>query len=332
MNPNEASFKAQLALAARSITSSLNSLLDVCIKSAPGQKECDNAVRTMQARFAVCNDHHSFGSALRLETCSTGLSEETYFDCLDSVMAHSKVWLAVPSLTLQALGAAMSGIATHARSGATDEFVNSGTVIPPVFFRFCFNRIYQKLKSAPISCRIPSHRLHFQSTQLLWRCSRCLTPRPRHPFLLASHTPPRRWSSRVWSTSPRFATWSDGPVHYYLQFSRAQASVTSACDALLSTSSSPAEIMEAAGAIAKNTSFLCGACKQASQGTRNAVAKKQFLRFAKEVVCPLTALAHCQIATSTSALVTVIRSLSQNPNAVSRKVLSHFTFQVLLRS
>ena len=54
MSPGEAAHKSQLAAAARNITASLNALLDVCVKSSPGQKECDNAVRTMQARFLAC--------------------------------------------------------------------------------------------------------------------------------------------------------------------------------------------------------------------------------------------------------------------------------------
>lgn len=67
------------------------------------------------------------------------------------------------------------------------------------------------------------------------------------------------------------------------QLSRAQALLGSACEVLLDPKSTQAQIVDAANTVARNTTYVCGACKSASQGTRNAVAKKQFLHFAKEV-------------------------------------------------
>ena len=40
----------------RAVTESINHLLSICTTSAPGQKECDNALRQMQVMtFFVCN-------------------------------------------------------------------------------------------------------------------------------------------------------------------------------------------------------------------------------------------------------------------------------------
>ena len=43
----------QLAAAARALTDAINSLLDLCSTSGPGQKECDNALRNIEVRLCV---------------------------------------------------------------------------------------------------------------------------------------------------------------------------------------------------------------------------------------------------------------------------------------
>ena len=35
------------------MTDSINMLLNACMSAAPGQKECDNALRNIQVRFAI---------------------------------------------------------------------------------------------------------------------------------------------------------------------------------------------------------------------------------------------------------------------------------------
>ena len=47
-DPNAPNAKNQLAQAARAVTESINSLINVCTTSAPGQRECDNALRQIQ--------------------------------------------------------------------------------------------------------------------------------------------------------------------------------------------------------------------------------------------------------------------------------------------
>jgi talin len=67
-----------LVLFYRAVTDSINYLVDVCTSAAPGQKECDNALRNIQAMRPL------------LDNPSEPVSEATYFECLDSVMEKSK--------------------------------------------------------------------------------------------------------------------------------------------------------------------------------------------------------------------------------------------------
>lgn len=60
------------------MTDSVNFLVDVCTSAAPGQKECDNAVRNIQAMQPL------------LDNPSEPISDASYFDCLDTVMEKSK--------------------------------------------------------------------------------------------------------------------------------------------------------------------------------------------------------------------------------------------------
>lgn len=47
-DPNEPNMMNQLTAAAHSITDTINSLLNLCSSSGPGQKECNNAIRTIE--------------------------------------------------------------------------------------------------------------------------------------------------------------------------------------------------------------------------------------------------------------------------------------------
>lgn len=62
----------------RAVTDSINYLVDVCTSAAPGQKECDNAIRNIQAMRPL------------LDNTTEPISDSTYFECLDTVMAKSK--------------------------------------------------------------------------------------------------------------------------------------------------------------------------------------------------------------------------------------------------
>jgi hypothetical protein len=62
----------------RAVTDSINYLIDVCTSAAPGQKECDNAIRKIQSMRPL------------LENPTEPHSDSTYFECLDTVMEKSK--------------------------------------------------------------------------------------------------------------------------------------------------------------------------------------------------------------------------------------------------
>ena len=52
-DPNAPNVMNQLAAAARALTDAINSLLDLCSTSGPGQKECDNALRNIEVRLCA---------------------------------------------------------------------------------------------------------------------------------------------------------------------------------------------------------------------------------------------------------------------------------------
>ena len=52
-DPNAPNVMNQLAAAARAVTDAINSLLNLCSSSGPGQKECDNALRSIEVNICV---------------------------------------------------------------------------------------------------------------------------------------------------------------------------------------------------------------------------------------------------------------------------------------
>uniref|UniRef100_A0A4W5KUQ6 Talin 1 n=1 Tax=Hucho hucho TaxID=62062 RepID=A0A4W5KUQ6_9TELE len=77
-DPNSPNLKNQLAAAARAVTDSINQLITMCTQQAPGQKECDNALRELETVRGM------------LENPTEAVSDLSYFDCIDSVMENSK--------------------------------------------------------------------------------------------------------------------------------------------------------------------------------------------------------------------------------------------------
>lgn len=98
-DPNSSS---QLAAAARAVTQSISNLLDVCSLSAPGQKECDQAIQNIQMMRSY------------LEDPSVQLNDSSYFECLELVTEKSRK-----------LGDAMTGIANYARKSEHENFGGS---------------------------------------------------------------------------------------------------------------------------------------------------------------------------------------------------------------
>ena len=101
-DPNAPNSKNLLQQAARAVTESINQLINTCTVSAPGQKECDNALRQIQMMQNL------------LQSANEPVTDMSYFECLDAVMERSKN-----------LGEAMTGITNHAKKGELDEFCDS---------------------------------------------------------------------------------------------------------------------------------------------------------------------------------------------------------------
>nr|XP_061836684.1 talin-1-like isoform X1 [Nerophis lumbriciformis] len=101
-DPNSPNLKNQLAAAARAVTDSINQLITMCTQQAPGQKECDNALRELESVRGM------------LENPSEAVNDLSYFDCIDSVMENSKI-----------LGESMAGISHNAKNSNLPEFGDS---------------------------------------------------------------------------------------------------------------------------------------------------------------------------------------------------------------
>ncbi|XP_036146474.1 talin-1 isoform X2 [Monomorium pharaonis] len=98
-DPTAPNAKNQLSAAARAVTDSINYLVDVCTSAAPGQNECDNAIRNIQSMRSL------------LDNPSEPISDASYFECLETVMEKSK-----------SLGDGMTGIANHAKKSEHEQF------------------------------------------------------------------------------------------------------------------------------------------------------------------------------------------------------------------
>ncbi|XP_024150848.1 talin-2a isoform X2 [Oryzias melastigma] len=102
VDPAAANAKNLLAAAARAVTDSINQLITLCTQQAPGQKECDNALRELEAVRGM------------LDNPSEPVNDLSYFDCIESVMENSKV-----------LGESMAGISQNCKIGDVTAFGDS---------------------------------------------------------------------------------------------------------------------------------------------------------------------------------------------------------------
>ncbi|KAG7481704.1 talin-2 isoform X1 [Solea senegalensis] len=99
VDPAAANAKNLLSAAARAVTDSINQLITLCTQQAPGQKECDNALRELEAVRGM------------LDNPNEPVSDLSYFDCIESVMENSKV-----------LGESMAGISQNCKTGDVPAF------------------------------------------------------------------------------------------------------------------------------------------------------------------------------------------------------------------
>lgn len=101
-DPNAPNAHSKLTGAARAVTECINSLVDVCTSAAPGQKDCDSTIRSIESMKPL------------LDHVSQPVNTQSYFECLETVVESSK-----------ALGDGMTGIANHARNSEYPEFGDS---------------------------------------------------------------------------------------------------------------------------------------------------------------------------------------------------------------
>jgi len=77
-DPSGPNSKNLLAAAARGVTDAINGLLNACMTAAPGQKECDSAVRNVQTIANV------------LDNPVEPINDTTFFNCLDTATNKSQ--------------------------------------------------------------------------------------------------------------------------------------------------------------------------------------------------------------------------------------------------
>ncbi|KAJ8958588.1 hypothetical protein NQ318_016309 [Aromia moschata] len=98
-DPNLPNGKNQLSAAARAVTDSINHLVNVCTSAAPGQNECDNAIRKIKAMQYL------------LDNPTEPINDSSYYEALDSVIEKSKI-----------LGEGLSGITSSAKVSEHEKF------------------------------------------------------------------------------------------------------------------------------------------------------------------------------------------------------------------
>uniref|UniRef100_A0A8C2PQK9 Talin 2a n=1 Tax=Cyprinus carpio TaxID=7962 RepID=A0A8C2PQK9_CYPCA len=99
VDPAAGNAKNLLTAAARTVTDSINQLITLCTQNAPGQRECDNALRELEAVRGL------------LDNPNEPVSDLSYFDCIESVMENSKI-----------LGESMAGISHNCKTGDVPAF------------------------------------------------------------------------------------------------------------------------------------------------------------------------------------------------------------------
>lgn len=105
-DPNQPNAKNQLSGAARQVTESINNLVDVCTQAAPGQKECDSAIRSIEALRQL------------LEDPKESYNDQGYYDCVETATEKSRM-----------LGYAISGMIDNAKQS---QHVNFGHAVNQV--------------------------------------------------------------------------------------------------------------------------------------------------------------------------------------------------------
>eukprot|EP00117_Sycon_ciliatum_P044924 scpid3709/ scgid32340/ Talin-1 len=103
-HPEALNAKNQLNVESRNVTDSINTLLGKCVSTTPGQKECENVLRSIE------------GSGSILETISEPVTDLTFLECQQTVQAKATT-----------LGATMGVVPAHIKKREFDKFGDSIT-------------------------------------------------------------------------------------------------------------------------------------------------------------------------------------------------------------
>lgn len=101
-DPTQLNARGQLSSASRTVTESINYLVDVCTKEPPCQKECDNATRSIEALRPL------------LDNPTEPINDQGYYECVENATEKSRQ-----------LGVAISETCSHAKNSNYVEFGHS---------------------------------------------------------------------------------------------------------------------------------------------------------------------------------------------------------------
>ncbi|XP_055324815.1 talin-2 isoform X2 [Sitodiplosis mosellana] len=96
-DPHQANAKGQLSQASRTVTDSINYLVDVSTQAAPCQKECDNAIRSIEALRPL------------LDNPTEPINDQGYYECVENATEKSRQ-----------LGIAISDTCNQAKNADTE--------------------------------------------------------------------------------------------------------------------------------------------------------------------------------------------------------------------
>uniref|UniRef100_A0A8C7V3J1 Talin 2a n=1 Tax=Oncorhynchus mykiss TaxID=8022 RepID=A0A8C7V3J1_ONCMY len=105
VDPGAANAKNLLAAAARAVTESINQLITLATQQAPGQKECDNALRELEAVKGM------------LANPNEPVSNLSYFHCIESMETSRD-----GEMGGRVLGESMAGISQNCKTGDVPAF------------------------------------------------------------------------------------------------------------------------------------------------------------------------------------------------------------------
>ncbi|KAI8493573.1 Talin-1 [Branchiostoma belcheri] len=285
-DPNAPNAKNQLASAARSVTDSINQLINICMQTAPGQKECDNALRNIETVTEITEVHSSSSSSAVVSTETRKVSELKKDMEMHIVLPH-------PDIITKSVEVYISHFNSQTRV-MRSMLDNPMEPVNDLTYFDCLETVMDKSKTLGESMSsITQHAKNSEHEEFGSAVTRASTA------VCGLTEAAAQTAYLVGIADPSSQAGRQGLVDQS-QFARANQAIQMACQQLLDPTTSQAQVLSAATVIAKHTSSLCNMCRVASTKTSNPVAKRHFVQSAKEV------------ANSTANLVKSIKALDGN--------------------